>query len=188
MTTTFAPNLPALAGTTFNVDPAHSFAEFAVKHMMVETVKGRFGSISGSLALDEANPAASRVNLSIDVTSLDSGVPDRDAHLRSDDFFNAEKYPAITFASKRITAVDDTVFRVAGDLTIRDITREVELDVEYEGRIIDAFGLDRVGFTGETTVNRKEFGLKWNMLIEAGGMVVSEKAKLTVHIGAVRAQ
>ncbi len=187
MTTTYAPNLPALAGATYNIDPAHSFAEFAVKHMMVETVKGRFGSIVGSLVLDEANPGASSVNLSIDVASLDSGVPDRDAHLRSDDFFNAEKYPTITFASKRITPVDDTTFRVAGDLTIRDITREIELDVEYEGRIVDAFGLDRVGFTGETTVNRKEFGLKWNMLIEAGGMVVADKAKLTVHIGAVRA-
>ncbi len=176
-----------LVRTTWEIDPAHSFAEFAVKHMMVETVTGRFKEISGKLQIDESNPAASSAELAIAVATVDTGVPDRDAHLKSDDFFNAERFPQITFRSKRIERVDDAKWRVVGDLTLRDVTKEVVVETEYEGQIVDAFGLNRRGFTGQAVVNRRDFGLKWNMLIEAGGVVVADRAKLTVHIGATQA-
>ena len=171
---------------TWTIDPAHSIAEFAVKHMVVTTVKGRFRELEGTLQIDEARPENSSVSASVDVASIDTSVADRDAHLRSDDFFNAEKYPKITFRSTRVERVDDTHFKVVGGLTIRDVIREVVLDGEYEGQIDDPWGNRRAGFTATTQISRKEFGVRWNQFIESGGAVVSDSVKITLHIEVIR--
>jgi polyisoprenoid-binding protein YceI len=171
---------------TWTIDPAHSIAEFAVKHMVLTTVKGRFRELEGTLQIDEARPENSSVSASVDVASIDTSVADRDAHLRSDDFFNAEKYPKITFRSTRVERVDDTHFKVVGGLTIRDVIREVVLDGEYEGQIDDPWGNRRAGFTATTQISRKEFGVRWNQLIESGGAVVSDSVKITLHIEVIR--
>ncbi len=172
--------------STWSIDPVHSIAEFGVKHMMVSTVKGRFRSLEGTIRADEANPTSSRVTTSIDVASIDTGEPQRDDHLRSDDFFNAEQFPKMTFRSTRVEQVDDTNWKVIGDITIRDVTQEVVLDTEFEGRVTDPWGKERIGFTAETVLNRKEFGLKWNGLLEAGGAIVGDKVRVSLHIEAVR--
>jgi len=172
--------------STWAIDPVHSIAEFAVKHMMVSTVKGRFGSVAGTLSIDEASPLRSSVTASIDVASIDTHEPQRDAHLRSDDFFNAEQFPHITFRSTRIERISDEEWRITGDLTIRDMTQVVMLKAEFEGRVTDPYGKERAGFTAETTLSRKEFGLKWNALLETGGAVVGDKVKVTLNLEAVR--
>ena len=173
--------------STWNIDASHSIAEFAVKHMMIATAKGRFATLEGAIEIDEANPLASSASASIDVASIDTKDEQRDAHLRSDDFFNAEKFPKITFASKRVERVDADNYRVLGDLTIRDVTKEVVLDTEFGGQVADPWGNQRAGFMATTQVNRKEFGLKWNNLLETGAVAVGDKVKITLHIEAVRA-
>ncbi len=171
---------------TWNIDASHSIAEFAVRHMMVSTVKGRFGQLEGTIEADEANPTASSVRATIDVASIDTHDEQRDAHLRSDDFFNAEKYPHITFVSKRVERVDDENYRVVGDLTIRDVTKEVVLDTEFEGQVRDPYGNQRAGFTATTQINRGDFGVSFNGVLETGGVIVGDKVKITLHIEAVR--
>lgn len=172
--------------STWAIDAAHSIAEFAVKHMMVSTVKGRFGAIDGTLSLDEAHPNRSSVAATIAVASIDTGQPQRDEHLRSDDFFGAAQFPTIAFHSTHIERTGDDQWRVTGNLTIRDITRPVTLTTEYEGQLRDAYGKQRTAFTATTELSRKEFGLKWNALLETGGAVVGDKVKVTLHIAAVR--
>ncbi len=174
------------AVSTWTIDPAHSIAEFAVRHMMVSTVKGRFRSMEGVITLDEERPERSSVVASIDVASIDTAEPDRDAHLRSDDFFNAERFPKMTFRSTRVERVDGERWKVYGDLTIRDVTKEVVLDTEFEGRAKDPWGNERVGFSATTELNRKEFGLRWNQVLETGGVVVGDRVKVSLHIAAVR--
>ena len=185
MTAVTAPR-PATGIRTWSIDPAHSSAEFAVKHMMVSTVKGRFRDVEGALRIDEANPQASAIEAAIDVASIDTGVEQRDAHLRSDDFFNAERFPKIIFRGTSVDPKGADAWRLSGDLTIRDVTRPVVLDVEYDGRGIDAFGKDRAGFTAQTKISRSDFDVKWNGLIESGGVVVSDTVKITLNIAAVR--
>ena len=176
------------ATSTWTIDPAHSSAEFAVKHLMVSTFKGHFRSLEGTVHLDEANPANSSVAASVDVASVDTQTPDRDAHLRSDDFFNAERYPKMTFRSTRVEQVDGTNWKVTGELKIRDVTKEVILDMEYEGRIVDPWGNERIGFTAWTDLSRKEFGVRWNAAIETGGVVVGDKVRISLNIEIVRQQ
>jgi len=176
------------AASTWTIDPAHSSAEFAVKHLMVSTFKGHFRSLEGTVHLDEANPANSSVAASVDVASVDTQTPDRDAHLRSDDFFNAERYPKMTFRSTRVEQVDGTNWKVTGELTVRDVTKEVVLDTEYEGRIVDPWGNERIGFTARTELSRKEFGVRWNAAIETGGVVVGDKVRISLNIEIVRQQ
>ncbi len=173
--------------TTWSIDPAHSAAEFAIKHMMISTFKGEFRGIDGVIRIDEENPENSSVVASIDVLSLDTGVADRNAHLRSDDFFNAEKYPKITFRSTRVQRDSDTRWKIAGDITIRDVTREVLLDTEFEGRVTDPWGNDRAGFTASTAINRKDFGVRWNSMLDAGGLALGDDVRITLHIEAIRA-
>ncbi len=168
--------------STWTVDPAHSIVEFAVKHFVVTTVKGRFRDLEATLYIDEAHPGNSSVSASIDVAN----VPDRDAHLRSDDFFNAERYPKITFQSTSVERLDATHYKVRGDLTIRDVTKQVVLDAEFGGEVNDPWGHRRAAFTATTQISRHEFGVKWNELIETGGAVVSDDVKITLHIEAVR--
>jgi polyisoprenoid-binding protein YceI len=172
--------------STWTIDPTHSIVEFAVKHLVVTTVKGRFRELEGTLQIDEAHPENSSVSASIDVASIDTNVADRDAHLRSDDFFNAEKYPKITFRSTRVERIDDTHFKLVGDLTIRDVIREVVLDGEYEGQVDDPWGNRRAAFSATTEISRKEFNVKWNQLIETGGAVVGDRVKMTLEVEAIR--
>ena len=175
-----------IAVGTWTIDGAHSIAEFAVKHMMVSTVKGRFRTLRGTIELDEQEPERSSVEAEIETASIDTGVEQRDAHLRSDDFFSAERFPLITFRSTRVERVDDDRWRVIGDLTVRGITKEVVLDTEFEGEGIDAYGQRRAAFTATTTINRRDFGLNWNGVIEAVGVVVQDWVKITLHIASVR--
>lgn len=182
MTTATAPRT---AVSTWTIDPAHSIAEFAVKHMMVATVKGRFRTVEGTLRIDEANPQRSLITAAVDAASVDTGVEQRDEHLRSDDFFNAERFPKLAFQSTKIEQAGDA-WKMTGDLTIRDVTRSVVFDVEFDGRGVDAWGGDRAGFSAETKISRKDFGVHWNGLIEAGGVAVGDTVRISINISVVR--
>ncbi len=170
---------------TWTIDAAHSIAEFSVKHLMVATVKGRFKKLSGSLHIDEENPEASWVEAQVETASVDTGIDQRDAHLRSDDFFNAEEFPYLTFKSKRVEKAGDDEWKVYGDLTIRDITQEVVLDTEFDGEVVDMTGRRRAAFSADTAISRKAFGLKYNAVVESGAVVVGDKVKIDLHLAAV---
>jgi len=172
--------------STWIIDPTHSIAEFAVKHLVVTTVKGRFRDLEGTIEIDEAQPENSSVEAKIAVASVDTNVEDRDKHLRSDDFFNAEQFPYLTFRSTRIERLGEERFKLIGELTIRDVTKEVDLDGEYEGQIADPWGNQRAAFTATTQISRKEFGIRWNQALETGGAVVGDNVKITLHLEAVR--
>lgn len=175
------------AVSTWIIDGVHSIAEFSVKHMVISTVKGRFRTIAGSITVDEANPANSRVEASIDVASIDTAEPQRDAHLRSDDFFNAEQFPQMTFRSTRVERVDDTHWKVHGDLTLKGVTRPVVLDTTYLGQETHPFSQKRVAaFTAETTLDRKDFGLNWQAPLASGAAYVGEEVRINLEIEAVR--
>jgi len=168
-----------LATTTWKIDPSHTHAEFAVRHLMISTVKGRFADVAGVVHTDESNPANSRVDVTIAVSSIDTREPQRDAHLRSADFFDAEHFPQITFRSTRVDGKGDA-FKLVGDLTIRGTTREVTLDVQSEGQGRDPWGGERAGFSATTRIKRSDFGLTWNQLLEAGGVAVGDEVKISI--------
>lgn len=172
--------------TTWTIDPAHTGVEFSLKHLMISTVRGRFGAVSGTIVLDEANPEASTVTAEIDVTSIDTRQEQRDAHLRSADFFDVETFPSIKFASTRIEALGGGSYKVVGDLTIRDVTREVVLETTDEGRGGDPWGGQRAGFSATTKIDRRDFGLTWNQALETGGVVVGTDIKITLEVEAVK--
>jgi len=172
--------------TQWTLDNAHSAADFTVRHMMVTNVRGSFGELTGTINFDPANPGDSSVEALIQVASIDTGVEDRDNHLRSPDFFEVEKYPTITFKSSGVQVVDSTHAKVTGDLTIRDVTRPVTLDVEFLGQAASPFGDQRAGFEASTTINREDFGLIWNQALEAGGVLVGQNVKIYLDIQAVR--
>lgn len=165
----------------YEFDIAHSQVEFAVKHMMFSTVKGQFKKFTGELELDEQNPAASKVDVTIDAASLFTNDENRDTHLRAPDFFDVEQFPTITFTSKRVEVVGDQRFKVTGDLTLHGVTREVAFDAKQEGKFKGMQGDDRFAFTITTTINRKDHGLNWNVALEAGGWLVSEEVKITIE-------
>jgi len=168
--------------TVWKIDPAHSLIEFAVRHLMITTVKGRFGGVEGTVRLDEANPAAVDVDVRIDVSSIDTREPQRDAHLRSADFFEAEKHPHITFTATRPISRKGNEFELAGDLTIHGVTKEVVLDVTEEGRGKDPWGGERMGFSATTKIKRSDFGLTWNQALEAGGVLVGDEIKISLDL------
>ena len=180
----------AKTGTrTWQLDPAHSSVEFSVKHMMMTTVRGRFKDVKATLTGDRDHPDEAGVEATIDVSSIDTGVADRDAHLRSPDFFDAESYPQITFRATRVENAptkEGDRFRVIGDLTIRDGSMEVELDCEYQGRGTDPWGKTRAGFSFQTEIDRREWGLKWNQALETGGVLVANKVKIEGEVQFVR--
>jgi polyisoprenoid-binding protein YceI len=178
--------VPSATSTTWMIDPAHSNVEFSVKHMMIATVKGQFSQVEGTLQFDPAQPEQASVTAAIDTASITTFNEMRDQHLRTNDFFNAEEYPALTFQSARVESVSDERLRVYGELTIRDVTRPVVLETEYEGQILDAYGQQRIAFTATTEISRREFGVNWNGAIEGGGVVVGDKVKVTLHIAAVQ--
>jgi polyisoprenoid-binding protein YceI len=187
MTTAAVPSTPVSAGAAgiWAIDPAHAAIEFSVKHMMVSTVKGHFRGVTGLIEVNESNPALSSVTAAVDVATVDTGVAQRDEHLRSADFFDAERFPQITFRATNIEPDGDN-WKMTGDLTIRDVTRPVTFDVEFEGRVIDPWGNDRAGFTASAKINRRDFGVNWNGVIEAGGVVVSDAVKITLNVEFVK--
>jgi polyisoprenoid-binding protein YceI len=172
---------------TWKVDPAHSSVAFEVKHMMISTVRGHFREFEGTLEAAEDDPANSRVRGSVKVASIDTGNAERDQHLRSPDFFDAERYPDIRFASTRIAHVEGGTYRVWGDLTIKDVTREVEITATVEGAGQDPWGVDRVGIAIRGEIDRTEFGLSWQQKLAAGGLLVGENVRVLADVSAVRA-
>jgi len=171
---------------TWTLDKSHSNVDFQVKHLVISTVRGHFRDFDATLHIDEDEPENSSVTASIDVASIDTNEPNRDAHLRSDDFFNADDFPKITFESTRVERLDGTDFRLTGNLTIRDITRPVVLDGEYGGRIEDPWGNERIAFKAHTEISREAFNVRWNQLLEAGGVAVSDRVKISLYVEAVR--
>jgi len=177
-----------MARHTWTIDPDHTVVEFAVKHMMISTVKGHFGGVSGAIELDEEDVTQSSVSVEIDAATVDTRAEQRDAHLRSADFFDVENHPKITFRSRRVERTGDDTFRVVGDLTIRGVTKEVVLETTDLGRGKDPWGGERVAFEATTSINREEFGLTWNAALEAGGVLVGPTVKITLAVQAVKAE
>ena len=173
--------------TTWNIDTSHSGINFSVRHMVIAKVRGTFNRFSGTVELDDANPAASKVSVRIDATSIDTREEKRDAHLRSADFFDVENHPELTFTSTKIEKLDGDDYRVTGDLTIHGVTKEVVLDAESLGAGKDPWGNDRIAFSATTSVNRKDFGLTWNQALETGGVLVGEKIEIALDVQAVKA-
>ena len=175
---------------TWQLDPTHSSVEFSVKHMMMTTVRGRFNEVQATLTGERDQPDGAGVEVTIGVGSIDTGVADRDAHLRSADFFDADRVPHITFRSKRLEGSapkkEGDHFRLAGDLTIRDSTMEVVLDCEYQGRGTDPWGKTRAGFTFRTELDRQEWGLRWNQALETGGVLVANKVRVEGEVQFVK--
>jgi len=171
----------------WNFDLSHSSVNFHVRHLMVSKVHGRFQLWGGSLVIDEDDVTRSKVAVEIDATSIDTKEPKRDDHLRSADFFEVEKFPKLTFTSTKIEKVDDENLKVTGDLTIRDVTKTVVLEVERSGEVKDPWGGTRTGFSAKTQISRKDYGLTWNVLLEAGGVTVGDKIEITLEIEATLA-
>ncbi|GAB2940343.1 YceI family protein [Nonomuraea fastidiosa] len=180
MTTRTWESLTIPAAGTYTIDVAHTTIGFVVKHMMVSKVRGHFGKFSGSVTIAE-NPLESSAELTIEAASIHTGVADRDGHLRGDDFLSVEKYPNITFRSTRVTGHSGDEFTVVGDLTIRDVTREVELKVEYGGAGTNPWGQAVWGFSITTEFDREDFGLTWNQTLETGGVLVGKKVKVEIE-------
>ncbi|MEU9195378.1 YceI family protein [Streptomyces hundungensis] len=179
------PALAALSGT-YTIDPAHSSIGFVVRHAMVTNVRGSFAEHEGTLTLDGANPAASSASIDVKIASVDTGIADRDGHLRSGDFFDAEQYPLMSFRSTRAQALGGDKYRMIGDLTIKDVTRPLAIDLEFNGTATDVYGNQRVGFEGGAEILRSEWGLTWNAALETGGVMVSDKVRLTFDVSAIR--
>ncbi|MGC8486790.1 MAG: YceI family protein [Clostridia bacterium] len=170
----------------WDVDAAHSSAEFSIRHMMITSVKGHFSSIAGTVTGDPDDLTTARVHLDIDLSTVDTRNTDRDNHLRSADFFDVEHFPTMTFESRSIERTGPSTYRVGGDLTIHGVTKPVTVDVTAEGQGKDPWGGTRAGFSGTTTINRKDFGLMWNVALEAGGVMVGDQVKVSVDLETVQ--
>ena len=186
-----APDAPGGSAATlpaglveYEVDPSHTQVMFKVRHMGISTVTGRFNRFAGTFAYDPENPAASWVTATIDAASIDTDNERRDNHLRSSDFFAADSYPTLTFESTRVEPAGDGRLKVAGDLSIRGVTKPVVLDVVLEGAALGEGGRPMTGWTAETTVDRMDYGLKWNRLTEAGGWVVADEVRILLEVEA----
>lgn len=171
---------------TYKIDPAHSDVMFKVKHLMISTATGTFKKFDATLEINEEDFTQAKVTFEADVDSIDTKNEQRDEHLKSDDFFNAEKFPKMTFKSTKIEKSGADEFKLIGDLTIRDITKPVELKVEYNGSTKDPWGQERMGFEVSGKINRKEYGLKWSAVTEAGGLVISDDVKLAMNVEMVK--
>jgi polyisoprenoid-binding protein YceI len=170
---------------TFALDAAHTTVGFVARHLMVSKVRGAFTGVSGTLVIAE-EPLASTVTVDIEAASIDTGVADRDGHLRSPDFLDVERFPKLTFRSTRVETFGGGEFTLVGDLTVRDVTREVRLAVEYEGVARSPWGQEVIGFTATTEIDREEFGITWNQALETGGVLVGKKVKIEISAEAVR--
>ncbi len=170
----------------WQIDPAHSEINFTVRHMMISNVRGQFEKFTGTVDFNEDDPTKSTVDVQIEAASINTKEPPRDNHLRSADFFDAEHYPYLTFKSKRVIKTGDNTGRTVGNLTIRDITREVTLDIEYSGQAQSPWGTTSAGFSATTTINRKDWDLNWNKALETGGVLVGDQIKIAIEIEVVK--
>ncbi|GMU67142.1 MAG: polyisoprenoid-binding protein [Acidobacteriota bacterium] len=171
---------------TWQIDSAHSGIHFSVRHLVIAKVRGQFGRWNGTLTVPDGDFTKATAEVTIDATSIDTGVADRDAHLRSADFFDVENHPEITFRSRRLEKRTGDRFALVGDLTIRGTTREVTLDVESAGQTQDPWGNQRAAFSAKTSVDRKSFGLTWNQALETGGVMVGDRVEIEIEVEAVR--
>jgi polyisoprenoid-binding protein YceI len=170
--------------STWKIDSSHTNVGFAVRHLMVSTVRGRFTGVSGTLVLDREHPANSHIDVLVEIASVDTDNEMRDNHLKSAEFFEAEKYPHMTFVSTKVDSAGGDHYHVHGDLTIKGVTRPVVLDAEVTGFNRSPYGFNVVGFEAKTKINRTDFGLGWNAALETGGVVVSEEVRITLDIEA----
>ncbi|MET9519917.1 YceI family protein [Streptomyces sp. NPDC002994] len=186
-TTTLAVD-PALAALTgdYTIDPAHSSISFTVRHAMVTNVRGSFADHEGTLTLNGSDPSGSAAAIDVKIASIDTGIGDRDGHLRSGDFFDAEQFPLMTFRSTSAEQLGGDNYRIKGDLTIKDVTKPLAIDLEFNGSATDVYGNERVGFEGSAEILRSAWGLTWNAALETGGVMVSDKVKLTFDISAIK--
>jgi polyisoprenoid-binding protein YceI len=171
---------------TYALDASHSRLGFVARHAMVTKVRGAFNEVEGTGYFDAGDPSRSHLELTIKADSIDTRNADRDAHLRGNDFFEMEKYPEIRFVSTAVEKADDTTFQVTGDLTIKDTTKPITFDLEFTGAVVDPFGNQRIGLEGTVSVNRKDWGVNFNVTMEAGGVLVSEKVLLEFDVSAVK--
>ena len=185
MTATIETAPGATTKTTWKLDPSHTLVEFSAKHLMITTVKGRFTDVEGTIVSDEKNLRNSSVEATLKAVSIDTRTEQRDQHLRSADFLNAELFPEIRFRSTKIEG-DKESFKLTGDLTIRDVTRPITLDVHFEGTTKDPWGGERIGFSGSGKIDRRDFGLTWNQALETGGVVVGNDVKISLEVEAVK--
>ena len=172
------------AAQTYAIDKMHSEVAFQVRHLLTK-VRGRFTDFAGTVVLDQEHPEQSSASLTIDAASVDTGTPDRDTHLRSDDFFAVGTYPTLTFISSRVVKTGDDTYDVVGTLTIRGIAKEITMPVTYLGTAKDPWGNVRAGFETSLTLNRKDFGLTWNTALETGGFLVGDEVRINVSIQAI---
>ena len=175
-----------MAQEKWNFDPVHSDIGFSVRHLMISKVRGHFRKWTGALLIDEADLANSKVEASIEAASIDTKEQQRDDHLRSPDFFDAANHPALTFQSTQVKKTSEDEYQVTGNLTIRDVTREVTLAVEYLGRSKDPWGGLRMGFSAKASIDRRDFGLTFNMPLEGGGVVVGDRVEIALEIEVVK--
>ncbi len=171
---------------SWKIDPIHTQIQFTARHMMISKVRGQFEKFSGQVSLDENHPANTTVNIQVETASVNTREPKRDAHLRSADFFNAEVYPYMPFKSKQVKVIDNLHALLLGDLTIRGVTRPVTLEVEFQGKAVSPYGTENYGFTASTRINRKDWGLTWNVALETGGVLVSEEIDISIEIELVK--
>jgi polyisoprenoid-binding protein YceI len=183
---TLTPSSSSATQTTWQIDATHSLVEFGVRHMMFTTVKGRFTGLSGTIVEVADDPAQSSVTVQIDAASITTGDAQRDDHLRGADFFDVQRYPSIGFTSTRVEGSGES-FTLIGDLTIKGVTHEVALDVTFNGRGTNPFGKVVAGFSAETKINRKDFGLSWTVALESGGVLVGDSIKVQIELQAVQA-
>lgn len=178
--------METLAKTTWAIDPTHSEVQFKVKHLVISTVTGSFKSFEGTLETDGDGFAGAAIQFSADVDSIDTNMPQRDAHLKSADFFDAGNHPKLAFVSSSFTQKDEDTYTLVGDLTMRGVTKSVTLSATYGGQMVDSYGNTKVGFEILGKVNRKDFGLNWGAVTEAGGVVVSDDVKLHLNVQLVK--
>jgi polyisoprenoid-binding protein YceI len=170
----------------WTIDTAHSQIQFSVRHMMISNVRGRFENFKGTIDLDEQKIEDSKVDITIDVATINTRDTQRDQHLRSLDFFQSDKYPSITYVSKKVNQTDATHAKIIGDLTIRGISKEVVLDVEFNGQAKSPWGTTSAGFSASTKINRKDWGLEWNKTLETGGVLVGDEIIISIDLELVK--
>jgi hypothetical protein len=188
LTTMLFSSAFAQTAKTWNVDKMHSAVKFSVSHLVVSEVDGSFKIFDGSMVADNADFSNAKINFSVDVNSINTDNTSRDGHLKADDFFNAEKYPAMTFKSTSFKKKSGNMYELTGDMTIRDVTKKVVFAVKYGGTAKDPYGNTKAGFKATGSINRLEYGLKWNTLTEAGGAVVGADVDLTINLEMVQAK
>lgn len=182
---TQTPNFANLAGT-YTLDPAHTRIGFVARHAMVTRVRGQFNEFEGTIVVDANDPESSNTQVTIQAASIDTRNSQRDEHLRSNDFFSMEEFPLITFNSTGITQTGSDEFDLTGDLTVKGVTNSVTIPFKFEGAATDPFGNERIGFEGSTSINRKDYGVSWNAVLETGGVMVSEKITLEFEVSAIK--